>query len=155
MLLIFMPTIFGPFAPVFMALIAVSADDVMQSGRAVGTANNQVLLGCLVVVLIIVVIYFARKQDKQNAVLIARYDKNAEMMQQKHDALMERLDSEQKAFGEERRLRIEALMRIVSENALAGQAVASSVNAMREAVEASTDVSKELLMQMRKNGGSK
>ena len=48
------------------AILAVEAKDMLDAGKQVGTANNQVILGCLVIVLIFVVLYRERQQNRQH-----------------------------------------------------------------------------------------
>lgn len=98
-----------PFLPLAFVLLAQSFSDVLETGKAIGTQSNQVLLGCLIVVLIGMVAYMARSQNK----------------------LHEKIDLERKEMNDERRTRNEALISVVVDNtkAMMANVAASETNA--------------------------
>lgn len=141
--------VFNGFIAIYAVFLAITGDEVLKAGNAVGTSSNQVLLGMLVVVLIIVVIYLGRKQDKAN--------KASEDRQMKLDA---KIDAERAAFGEERRNRIDALMKMVTENAVAlnrtasaEMAMCASTDAMRIAILSNTKVTEGLYEFLKRQNG--
>jgi hypothetical protein len=141
--------VFNGFIALYAAFLAITGDEILKAGNAVGTSSNQVLLGLLVVVLIIVVIYLGRKQDKANAAAMERQIK-----------LDLKIDSERAAFSEERKNRIESLMKILSENSVAlnrssmsESAMSASVNSMSDAISRHSEVTKELYDFLKRQNG--
>ena len=106
-----------PTSFVFFSLAAIGANDVFQAGQAVGTASNQVILGCLVVVLIFVVIYGERGRIKREL-----------RAEQRHEEIMLKMDSERAAMNTERRDRIAMVLEVVKDNTKAMTATAEAVN---------------------------
>jgi hypothetical protein len=141
--------IFNGFIALYAVFLAITGDEILKTGSAVGTSSNQVLLGMLVVVLIFVVIYLGRKQDKANAAAMERQIK-----------LDLKIDEERQAFSTERKARIESLMKILAENSVAlnrtstaESSMSTSVSAMAEAVQRHSDVTKELFDFLKRQNG--
>lgn len=107
--------------------LAVTTSEVLETGGKVGTASNQVILGCLVVALIAAVLYRERQQNHA-----------IKAMESTSQRLVERIDRDRTAWDDERRARITFLMELVGKTSTALERCAASELAMREAMEQNT-----------------
>lgn len=158
-----MLTLFHGYYPIYLVFLAVTGDEILQGGKAVGTSSNQVLLGMLVVTLIIIVIYLGRKQERTAAETAKQTLEQHTEATKKYDMVMATMQAERQAFGEERRARIESLMKLLTDNSVAlnrtaqaEQAMATAVDGMKLCIHSNTEVTRQLVELMRKsNGGPK
>lgn len=118
--------------------VAVGAQEILDAGKSVGTANNQVILGVLVVALIGVVLYRERQQNKQHAESKRSNqeatDKATEAINEarkKHDAVVDAFERERREMNEERRQRWTLIIDVVRDNTGAFRGVRETLDSLQ------------------------
>jgi hypothetical protein len=128
----------------------ITPTEIVDGGKAIGTANNQVVLGILVVLVLValcvlasVIIYLYRQGRKE--VFILHADNKAEIKE-----LITRLDTKDAAMSKERIDRIVMLMQLMKENIETNARVANAIENNNKAI---ADL-KEFLREQAKITGS-
>jgi uncharacterized membrane protein len=103
--------------------VAVGAQEILDAGKAVGTANNQIILGILVIALIGVVLYRERQQNKQHAEVRKSHQEATEKAaaaieeaKRKHDLTIDAFEKERREMNEERRQRWTLIIDVIRDN---------------------------------------
>jgi hypothetical protein len=129
----------------------ITPTEIVDGGKAIGTANNQVVLGILVVLVLVAlcvtcqcrIIYLYRQGRKE--VFILHADNKAEIKE-----LITRLDLKDAAMSKERIDRITMLMQLMKENIETNSRVANAIENNNKAI---ADL-KEFLREQAKITGS-
>jgi hypothetical protein len=128
----------------------MSPTEITDAGRAIGTANNQVVLGILVILVLLalsalagVVIYLYRQGRRE--VFMLHADNKAEMKE-----LISRLDLKDATMSKERIDRITMLLQLMKENIETNSRVANAIENNNKAI---ADL-KEFLREQAKITGS-
>lgn len=138
-----------PTTYIIATIIGVGADELLNTGKTIGTANNQVILGFLVVALIGVVLYRERQQNKQHAQQIKSNQIATEKAEQairtaevKHDEVLTRAERERidlyakmekqhAEMNEERRQRWTMMIDVVRDNTVAFRGVRETLDSLQ------------------------
>jgi uncharacterized membrane protein len=112
-------------APTYLIAVtaAMGVQEILDAGKTVGTANNQIILGVLVVALIGVVLYRERQQNKQhdevrksNQEATEKATAAIEEARRKHDITIDAFEKERREMNEERRQRWTLIIDVVRDN---------------------------------------
>lgn len=120
---------------IFAVAFAVAANDILETGQKIGTANNQWLLGMLVVVLIMIVLYREWQSEKKNKKTDSQHAETLEKMEGTTKELIERIDCDRRNWDDERKARISSLMELVKQVATALEKSASASQSIKEAMD--------------------
>lgn len=130
-------------------IAAVGVDELLNAGRSVGTASNQVILGILVVALIGVVLYRERQQNKQhaqqlqaNALATEKAELAIRTAETKHDdaviraerervELYAKMEKQHAEMNEERRQRWTMMIDVVRDNTVAFRGVRETLDSLQ------------------------
>lgn len=100
----------------FAAILGVAVNEIIEAGKSVGTSNNQVILGMLVVALILVVGYREIQQIRANRKLDEHHDELIQKADEQFSTLLAQQDRDRLAWDDERRARIATMMQLVVDN---------------------------------------
>lgn len=109
------------------SIIAVSTSEIVDTGKTIGTASNQVILGMLVVALILVVVYREYQQIRVNRKAEIRHHEAMTKADTQFTKLIDQQSKDRTAWDDERRARIAMLMTLVQDNTRAMDKTANAV----------------------------